>query len=518
VSQDAYELLLRANELYESGNKAAAVQMYRAVLQSNPTSAQRQVAEGQLRELGEMPNTFHSSGRVLRKTQTVEVQNNQRTVRKRRAGGQRAGGQRRQHTQEHRSSPPDVGRRTYVPVNRSEPRSSNSNRSTQAGQSRGSKMASLDLSQQIANLPEPSQFASFPTHPSEEETIEAPVFVNTERVIKPRILNPVTAVTYSPYQPPEYEKEFMQAELFYPALDRLFRQARQDLPPEKLETLWEEERGRRPFRLKESLDWLLQKPPSENDEPREPKPKADESEDEFKHRLWRFENWKKYREKYPTIDINIAEQLEELGLSYKEFKNQQSRKSKVRRKRKRRHMRELKQENMTLPGTSYLDEWIDSEQVLWFWGAKKLDLRGRLIGQDVFYLQIRPYMSKVKRFHKTDIQMIAFKKARKDILSKARLPGEYDDTPVHKDPYQRPRLSDEDLLWSLENEEEIFLHFHCNLWLPVRVVWFDPFQLAVEVEGEDEEVELFVFRHALLGTSRDEPEGWEDWSPYRVFE
>ncbi len=65
MSQEAYELLLKANKLFSQNKREEAIKAYREVLRLNPTPNQRQVAEEQLRALGELPYTFVSSGRVI---------------------------------------------------------------------------------------------------------------------------------------------------------------------------------------------------------------------------------------------------------------------------------------------------------------------------------------------------------------------------------------------------------------------------------------------------------------------
>lgn len=77
MSKDAFELLLKSNEYFAKGLRKEAAQGYREVLRRNPTPMQRQIAEEQLRKLGELPYSYAHSAKVIRRAsrsvQKVEV-------------------------------------------------------------------------------------------------------------------------------------------------------------------------------------------------------------------------------------------------------------------------------------------------------------------------------------------------------------------------------------------------------------------------------------------------------------
>lgn len=64
----AYELLLEANRLYSENKTEEAVQIYCEVLKRNPSPAQQQIAEEQLRLLGHTSPSFAASGTAIRRS------------------------------------------------------------------------------------------------------------------------------------------------------------------------------------------------------------------------------------------------------------------------------------------------------------------------------------------------------------------------------------------------------------------------------------------------------------------
>ena len=498
MSQAAYELLLQANDWLAKGNREGAIQAYREVLRMDPTPQQRQVAEEQLRVMGNLPYTFSTSGKVIRKSATRpsgEIEREHRPPREER------------RVERPQPSPPVTPARVPSPY----PNSSSPLAGTSPWASRPQpppvQPANVPLTRSekilsvLDNLFKPNAQDGGLPDDVEEEQPNYRVGKRTPPVVKRRREeeddqrfnriqpepngNRSRSPSGTPNQRPPRDRQG--------ALDELDRTVFQ--------------KGKKPVKEEKQTD----------SRPKPPRPRANESQESFDQRVQRYRVWLKYRERHPHIDVNVACRMEEEGWTLKQFREYQQAKKRAQSKKRKQVLLEKLAQNATYPGAEWLDAWTQTKSLIWAWGFSKPMLQGRLMEVMIFDCVLRGKSRKKRRVHKLDLQAIAPLYTREVILSNTRVDEEAYAAKQRPatNREERPPIDAEELEKHIEKENFIYLGLNDGSWFKCFPTWLDPYNLGVrlicEENPHEEEIEFLVFRHAITKIYRRKPTNWAKW-------
>ncbi|TNE48931.1 MAG: hypothetical protein EP343_13690 [Deltaproteobacteria bacterium] len=525
MSQEAYELLLQANNLFSEERKVEAVQAYREVLRLDPTPNQRQVAEAQLRAMGELPHTFSSSGKVIRRHSNQEGNPTKPLRRKPRKGQPNVG-------QDNRRARGGPGPRPSRPGPSPE-RTTRTFRDSGMKPSNGSSEAAETMS--LPPIPPPM----FP-----EPDLEPPLdVVSHEGHPKPPIKGrrpprPVRprrgAVMEGRYRrqrgkwdqtdPPSHHLPKTQTEKHLEKLDQMYGDPppvaeppppSAGLPASTPAPIRRVERKtpKKPAVVKKESDPQSSLPQVKK--PKPPKRRKGESASSYEERLGRYDIWMKHRETHPDIDLNTAVRLEETGWSIEELRAKQVKRRDKYLDRKKRFYDEKVEENKEFSGTQYVDNLVRDKVPVWVRGGHLFEEKCTLT-KNALYLWRVQLLDGVKTFWpKLQIECMAELDFLPTVQSLCFVDPEQagKKEPIPEVAEERFEVPDDKLLHSLENEEPLAIQLYSGMWCHGWVYWYDPYQLSVVLNidcGEDEDLqELILFRHAIKSVLARRPNGWK---------
>lgn len=540
MSQEAYELLLQANNLFSEERRAEAIQAYREVLRLDPTPNQRQVAEAQLRAMGELPNTFSTSGKVIRR-QSNQEGNPTKPLRRKSRRGPQGGGRdnRRTSGPRHRSGQGGSS---------SSPRHSGGPRREVFIKSNGPDTRQQDVA---SYAPKPSTFSEPSSAPSSSLSTDIPADIvaretRSKPPIKgrkppPRPARPRRgAVMEGRYrrrrsrwdEPYSAESHSSQEKKEAPSTSADSEDLTRTPAPntsvsgtspvvQKKPTLGTVKKDRSEAPSPEVVTVQHASSPSQEAVPevktkrKPPKRRKDETQESYQMRLDRFDVWLKHLETYPDIDLNTAIRLEETGWTLDELRsNQGTRKDKYL-ERKKHYYDEKVEENRGFSGTQYIDTLIKDKVSVWVRGGHLFEEECTLQRNDLYLWRVLLDDGLKTFWPKLQIECMAEKNFLPTVQSLCFV-DEEQASKAEAAPYkpeERYEIPDEKLLQSLQNEEPLAFQLYSGMWIHGWVYWYDPYQLSIVLNidcGEDDELhELIVFRHAVKSILARRPNGWK---------
>jgi hypothetical protein len=499
VSQEAYELLLQANDLFSQQKRDEAIRAYREVLRLNPTPNQRQVAEDQLRSLGELPYTFATSGKVIRR------QSKDKPSRLAAKGGKR------RHTN-------DIGGEEEL----DEELSGKAKANHFAGQvDKRSDVVRTEYSRRGENLWE----RKIPQIP---KTGMGPVPLTPVPASRPWATHAQRTIT-----PPDSADKKLppsRSERLLSVLDSMFK------PSEKAEQesipLREDGKKERELILQHVADVLPQRqkihsvsldelPPLPEEEKvvicKPPKKRSRESDEEFRRRQERYDIWLRYSERYPWIDLNTAERLHHTGWLPKQLRTEQKKRKQSYLERKNQHLQDRRKQTLNSTGGQYIHNLIETQTPLFLWGNDGLRYHGVLKENQVYHWLFQAEGSDNQLLHKLSVEWICKQSQLSYIQEFCLLEQEQVECneSVPPKPQERFAIPTHRLLSSLEQETPIAFQLYSGVWFWGWVYWYDPYQIGLIVnvdesnqQGEEEFIEVMLFRHSVKRMEKKRPNFW----------
>jgi len=486
VSQKAYEMLLQANKFFEDGSKHEAMDAYRDVLRSEPTPIQRQIAETQLRELGGLPHTFSASAKVIHRYQAPGKESRGKSKRKKNGkskrqqqNGTKAKKQEVQVLSKASKSPASSfqgGKRPNLP--------SHTSVAVHSGGGGGLRAA-------VSPAPAPAFSTMFRANqpslpPSRSDKLLSAL---NQLFVKPSSSSKVNG------------SKKKQADVEQPVVEDPGINGENSPKPAFF--------GVEDFPL-HSLD----KPPKENLSP--------EEEKQWR-KARRYQIWLQYHDKYPDIDINVAERLYEEGVSLKQFRSRQLEKRQSYLKKRKKHLEVLRQKNASYNGTYYISELIEKKKPIWLLELGNQELRGRLVKNQIYHFVIRPYEERRRKLHKLDVQVIAPSSIRRAFFENCYV-EEAEASNLERpasNPKERFQLDEDTLKQSMEKEQKVYMRLHSGCWIEGRIAWFDPHQIGFNLDFEstdsEEENQVMILRHAINKFYKRRPSLWNSLLPYTEY-
>lgn len=478
MSQLAYERLLEANTLLEKGDRDGAITAYRDVLRLSPSPPQRQVAEAQLRDLGELPYTFANSGKVIR----------------RRSEGRDRPPQRRQQ----RDRRDDTPRQDRPPQRRDRDERPPRQQRDRGWQPRG---------QQDRRPPQGRSFER------SQEREPRPRHGGDRRGSDRRANERSSSGGRTGGRFPQTNSERALSKLH-----DLFNTPQSERPTrEKRGKQRTTVRGKQKRAESTPLPIKRSRPIPIGPKPYPPVKREDESDKSFVARVKRYNIWKGFQKEFPGMDINIANRLKQDNITYNQLRKKQYLRYKRFVRRKKARLAELREENAAFKGTNYLQQLSENRTEICAWALNQNEWRGRLHENKIYDVIFRPYLGKRKRLPKLDLFMLYEREAAPIIRQVVRVEEaqlEKQELPS-RDRSERFELTDADLEKSMEKEQFLYFRGYNGAWIRAIVQWFDPYQIGFlckdkGADGEEYEVEGLLFRHAVNKLNKRRPAGWND--------
>ncbi len=468
MSQEAYELLLKANELFSQNKKEEAIKAYREVLRLNPTPTQRQVAEDQLRSLGELPYSFKTSGKVI--------------WRQERSRGDQRDGQRRQD---------GYNRDKRRTEGRKYSRDSRRERSTSREENGGDRRSGgTQFSVQTVKREEKSRQEGSTQYRRRSDKVFS-VLESGRRKAESRARR-------------------------RPQLSKSYKRQEQQKKQKWRST---QQRSTKKAKVKTASQ---QKSAKKSKFPPPPKQRFTESDRAYRKRLQRYEIWIKYLQRYPNVDQNTALRLEETGWTLKQLRAWQRERRREYLKRKKEFIREKLNENLMYEGPQLLEKWRESETPLFFWGNRFFIQRGTVAENELYYLNIRDKNGTVRRYNKLRLEGIIeeqyLKKFSKHIKIDPQVANRSLKVPL--DPKKRPNLDQTLLDESIKNKSELFLPLFSGIVLQGKILWHDPYHLYIQLnipKTKTRPIRALVFKHGIREILTQAPENFEELPSYLEF-